>query len=159
MRAKSFFSVLLLVFILSSCFEIPDFRGVSNFKMGKLNAKEITFEVDVKVFNPNGYGIRVRKSTFDLYVNDEYVGEAYVSRSFKMKRKKETECHVPVEVTLEPGVLMKLMKWASSRSVNVRLKGVLKASVLGIPKREKIDESKNLSLGDLNLNMGGMFGM
>lgn len=151
---KFLFLFLPLLFLLSSCFEIPELKGFSNFKMGELHQNKISFDVNVSLYNPNGYGIRVRKSTFDVYINEAYIGEAKLEKSFKMKRKKTTECYVPVEIQLEPGILMKLMKWASARSVNIRLEGVLKASVFAIPKREKVNEKRSVNLKDLNLNLG-----
>ena len=155
---KVFILFLPILFLLTSCFDIPEFKGVSNFKMGELRQNKISFDVNVAVYNPNGYGIRVRPSTFDVFVNDEYVGEAKLKKAFKMKRKKTTDCFVPVEVQLEPGILMKLMKWAMAKTVNLRLKGILKASVLAIPKREKVDEIRPINMRDLNLNLGSMFG-
>lgn len=158
MRKTVFFFAVVLLSVLSSCFDVPEFNGISNFKLDKVNSDKVHFNLDAKVFNPNGYGIRIRKSSFDIFLNDIYIGKAKIKKAFKMKRKCETTCHVPIELTLEKGMLMKLMAMATKRSVDVRLKGVLKASVMGIPKREKIDEQKTINPKNLNLNLGNVFG-
>lgn len=158
MNKTLFFLAVALVSILSSCFDVPEFKGISNFKLDELNSDKVHFNLDARVFNPNGYGIRIRRSTFELYLGDKYVGEAKIKKSFKMKRKRESTCHVPVELKLEKGMLMKLMALATKRSIDVRVKGVLKASVWGVPRREKIDERKTINPKDLNLNLGSVFG-
>lgn len=158
MNKTLFLLSILLVSVLSSCFEVPEFKGISNFKLDEINADKVHFNLDAKVFNPNGYGIRIRKSSFDLFLGDTYVGKAKIKKAFKMKRKRESDCHIPVEVKLEKGMLMKLMAIVSKRSLDVRLKGVLKASVMGVPRREKIDERKTISPKDFNLKLGNVFG-
>lgn len=160
MSRFSVFGLIALFFLVSSCFDLPEFKGASNFKMGQLRSNKVSFSLDVNVFNPNGYGIKVRPSEFDVFIGKDYVGRAKLQKSFKMKRKKNTSCHIPLELNLEPGMMMKLMKWAQSRSLEVRLEGVLKASVMGVPKREKINETKTINPRDLglNINLGGMFG-
>lgn len=158
MNKSLFFVAVTLITILSSCFDVPEFKGISNFKLDELNSNKVSFDLDARVLNPNSYGIRVRKSTFDLYLGDVYVGKAKLKKSFKMKRKRESSCHVPVEVILEKGMLMKLMALANKRTLDVRVKGILKASVWGVPRREKIDERKKINPKDLNLNLGSVFG-
>lgn len=158
MSKKLIVLTVVLISILTSCFEVPKFKGISNFKLDELNADKVHFNLDANVFNPNGYGIRIRKSTFDLYVGDKYVGKAKIKKSFKMKRKRESTCHVPVELKLEKGMLMQLMALATKRSLEVNVKGILKASVMGIPRREKIDERKTINPKDLKLNLGSAFG-
>ena len=160
MSKLSMLGLATLLFLATSCFDLPEFKGASNFKMGELRSNKVNFSLDVNVFNPNGYGIKVRPSEFDVFIGKDYVGKAKLQKSFKMRRKKNTVCHVPLELSLEPGMIMKLMKWAQSRSLEVRLEGVLKASVMGLPKREKINEMKTINPRDLglNINLGGMFG-
>lgn len=158
MKRLVVYIIIFLGFTLSSCFDIPEFEGVSNFKMGEIKDNTLNFSVDVDVFNPNGYGIRVRPSVFDVYVGETHIGKGKLKKSFKMKRKKSTSCHVPVEIELDRGMLFKLMGLMQAKNLDIRLAGVLKASVMGIPRREKIDEKRKINLKDLdlNLNLGNM---
>jgi hypothetical protein len=161
--AMKFFQVALFFFftlLISSCFTIPTYQGASNFKLEEFKPKEnlLSFTLDLSVFNPNGYGIRVRKSTFDIFVGEKYLGKAKLQKAFKIKRKKETTCHVPILLELEKGVIFKLLSLVSSRKANLRLKGILKASIFGIPKRERIDQTQAINLKDLNINFGGLIG-
>jgi LEA14-like dessication related protein len=151
--------LLFSVFTLTSCFDIPEFRGVSNFKLDEFKGNHISFQLDVDVFNPNGYGIRVRPSVFDVYINNQYVGKGKLDKSFKMRRKKNTVCHLPISLDLERGIMLKLIRWAQSGKVDLRVDGDLKVRVAGIPKKEKIEQTQEINLKDLNINFGELLGM
>lgn len=158
MKAISRVSIILILLLsVSSCFDQPEFKGFSNFKLNEMNQNIIKFNVDVSVFNPNGYNVKIRRSKFKVFVNDLYVGKARLLEKFKMKRKETTEGEVPVELTLEKGVFFKIMALAqSSKKVDLRLKGPLKASASIFPVRKKIDETKTIDLGDVNIKGMGM---
>lgn len=156
---KTLLAIFSLLFIVTSCVENPQFKGVSNFKIDNVNSDKLSFNVDVSAFNPNGYNLKVRKSSFNLYLNDQYVGQAFLLKKYKMKRRTTTLDNVPVEVLLEPGVMMKLMRIAMGGTVKLRLEGTLKASALGVPVRKKLDQTKNIDLKDLNINFRQLLGL
>ncbi|PWH85432.1 NDR1/HIN1-like protein [Brumimicrobium oceani] len=159
MRSIQFISALFaILFIATGCMENPQFKGVSNFKIDEVNREKVSFNVDVSAFNPNGYSLKVRKSDFNLYLNDLYVGQAFLLQKYKMKRKTTTLDNVPVEILLEKGVFMKLMKIAMGGTVKLRMEGTLKASALGIPVRKQIDQTREVNLSDLNINFRQLLG-
>ena len=152
------FFFLTVVLSLTGCFDQPEFKEFSNFKVDEFNKNKITFNVDVSIFNPNGYNLKIRKSKFDVFVNDLFIGKAKVLKRFKMKRKDTTTNNVPIELNLEKGVFFKVITLArSSKKIELRLKGPLKASASILPVRKKIDESKMIDLGDLNIKGMGAF--
>lgn len=154
-RALFFFAI---AFSLTGCFDQPDFKGFSNFKVNEFNKNKINFNVDVSVFNPNGYNLKIRKSKFDVFVNDLFIGKAKLLERFKMKRKDTTKSSIPIELNLEEGVFFKVITLArSSKKIELRLKGPLKASASILPVRKKIDETKTIDLGDLNIKGMGAF--
>ena len=155
---KLVIAILSLLFIVTSCVETPQFKGVSNFKIDNINREKISFNLDVSAFNPNWHGLKVRKSNFNLYLNDQYVGKAFLLQKYKMKRNTTTLNNVPVEILIEPGIMMKLMKIALGGTVKLRLEGTLKASALGIPVRKELDQTRDFDMGDLNLNFRDLLG-
>lgn len=158
---KSLYYLFFLLFIvpfLSGCFTAPKFNGVDNFKLNKFQENTVDFSLNVKLFNPNGYGIKIRPSKFDVYINGDFVGKATLQKSFKIKRKSESNCLALISLELEKGKSMRLLALANLKSgIDIRLGGYVKASVMGIPKKEKIDQSKHVNLRDLNLNFGSLF--
>ena len=159
MRSIKLISALFaLLFIVTSCIENPQFKGVSNFKIDNVNREKLSFNVDVSAYNPNGYNLKVRKSSFNLYLNDLYIGQAFLLQKYKMKKRTTTLDNVPVEILLERGVFVKLMKIAMGGTVKLRMEGTLKASALGIPVRKQIDQTKDIDLKDLNINFRQLLG-
>ena len=156
---KFIFALLTIVFVFTGCIENPEFKGVSNLKIDDINREKISFNVDVSAYNPNNYKLKVRKSTFDLYMNEIYIGEAYLLKNYKMNKNTTTLDNVPVEVLLEKGVMMKLMKIALGGTVKLRLEGTLKAAVVGFPVRKKVDQTKDFNLKDLDINFGQLLGI
>lgn len=151
-------AMFALLFIMTGCIENPQFKGVSNVKIDNVNTEKLSFNVDVSAYNPNGYKLKVRKSNFDLYLNDQYVGQAFLLNKYVMKKRTTTLDNVPVEILLERGVMMKLMKIAMGGTVKLRLDGVLKATAMGIPVRKKIDQTRDIDLKDLNINFRELLG-
>ena len=159
MRSIKLISLLFaFLFIATGCMENPQFKGVSNFKIDDINREKISFNVDVSAYNPNGYKLKVRKSNFNLYLNDLYVGQAFLLEKYKMKKRTTTLDNVPVEILLEKGVFMKLVKIAMGGTVKLRMEGTLKASVIGLPVKKKIDQTRDINLSDLNINFRQLLG-
>ena len=145
--------ILLLSLLFSSCFTVPEYRGASNFKLEEFKDRNLAFKLNLDIYNPNSYGIKVRKSKLDVYVNESYIGEATLRKSLKMKRKSSTSCLLPVNLKLEKGAAFKLIPVLNLRKgAKIRVEGVLKASALLIPKRERINEEININLKDLGID-------
>ena len=138
--------IFFSIFLLSSCFEVKnlDFKGVDGIKLGKLEKKSLDLSLNVTVFNPNGFSIKVKSSDVDVFADDQLLGKAKVVDHVKIFRKKEDSYLVPIHIDLEDGVLLKLIKFALKDKVNIHLKGFIKGSVLGITKKITIDEMKEI---------------
>lgn len=153
--------VSLFIFLsFSSCIEIQDveFKGMDGVKMERMDNKKLVLKLGVKIENPNFVSIKVKPSVVDIFVNDELIGKAYLEESLKLIRKKEDTYFAYVHIDLEDGALFKFVKYAMKLKVQLRVKGVVKGSVFGIPKKVDIDQLKEIDgstfkIGNLlNLN-------
>jgi LEA14-like dessication related protein len=158
MKKYHFVLLLLSVILFSSCVEEPEFKGFSNFKLGSYNNNILTFNVDLKVDNPNKFGIKVKKSYLDVYIGDSYIGKGKLTKVIKVKRKRESNLTIPVELALEKGAMFQLMRIASSKKATIRVEGIVRGSAMGIPKRVKVDKSKDVNIKDLGINFGSLLG-
>ena len=156
MKKNRLFGFCLVVFIgilFSSCFTVPEYRGVSDFKLEEFKNKNLLFSLNIDIYNPNNYGIRVKKSKMGVYINENYIGEAKLLKSFKMKRKSSTSCLLPINLELEQGAIFKLIPILNvRRGANIRVDGILKAKALLIPKREEINQEVKVNLRDLGVD-------
>ncbi len=143
-----------LIFLASCTFYEPEFRGGESVSIQKIEGKSVKLRAGAKVYNGNGYAIKVKPSTLDVYVNDDYMGKIHLDEKFKMKAKQETQVDAPLTATLADGVLMKIMQMGGGGPITVRLKGKVKAGVWFISKKIDVNESRTLDgLGGLNLKM------
>lgn len=150
--------LLISAVLFSSCVEEPEFKGFSNFKLDNYNNNVLLFNVDLLVNNPNKFGIKVKKSFLDVYIGDSYIGKGKLTKAIKVKRNRESNLTIPVELALEKGAMFKLMRLATARKATVRVEGVVRGSAMGIPKRIKVDKSKDISIKDLGINFGSLLG-
>jgi LEA14-like dessication related protein len=157
---KKIFLFLLLAstMLFSSCVEEPEFKGLSNFKLDSYKNNVLKFDVDLKVSNPNKFGIKVRKSYLDVYLGETYIGKGRLTKGVKVKRKRESNLTVPVELDLEKGALFQLMRLATAKKATVRVEGVIRGSAMGIPRRIKVDRTKDINIKELGINFGSLLG-
>jgi LEA14-like dessication related protein len=147
---KQIAAIGLWIVVLTSCtFYEPEMRGGESFEMEKLEGKEIRFTAGAKVYNGNWFAIKVKPSTLDLYVDDEYIGKVHLEKKVKMRAKQETALEAPFVAELEANALTKAMGLALKGDVKVRLKGKIKGGVFIFSKKIEFDETRTMNGKDL----------
>ena len=94
MKILSYFIIFIFV---TSCapFELPELIGYEGFKMGKMDAKQVSFSLSVKLNNPNSYALKVKKSSLSLSIDAGKIGILNLEKAIKLPRKKESEIGRP----------------------------------------------------------------
>jgi LEA14-like dessication related protein len=131
---------------MSSCIEYEQVNVVS---FGKINIESFEgstadVNVDVELENENFFGIKIKPSTLDVYVEDEYVGKAILKEKVKIIRKSTQTYNAKIKLVGEDGILRKAIKYALKKDLKIRITGFVKGSVYGIPKKVQIDETKTI---------------
>ena len=150
------FLALVSVFLVSSCaLESPEFLGSEGMEGFKIDGKTITFNAGVKVSNTNWFAIKVKRSTVDVYVEEQYMGKVSLEKKVKLKAKRESILQFPLKAELEDGAMFTMLRYASKENVNVRIKGKVKGGVWFFSKKIEIDETRQVSGKELQLNQIG----
>ena len=151
---KRFAFLLTLVLFLSSCasFEAPEFRGGESFKLGKIEGKTIHFNAGGKVYNGNWFGIKIKPSEFNVYLDNDFMGTVRLEKKVKLKRKRETDLNASFKAELEDGAMLKAMRLGSGNEVKIRLQGKAKAGVFVFSKKFEVDETIPFSGKGLKFN-------
>ena len=149
-------SLFILLFVLGSCASIqePEFRGSDGFKLEKIEGKEIRFSFAAKVYNPNWFGIRVKPSHLEVYLEDQFMGKIFLDKKVKIKARRESDLNVGLRAELEDGAMITALRYSKADSVEVRLKGKVKGGVFILSKKFELDEKRTIS--GKNLRLGGM---
>ncbi len=147
--------LLVLLFVFTACsFEDVQFREAENFKLNKIEGRTISVSFDAILNNPNGYNLKVKPSSFDLYINGSHVGIIQLDEKIKIIKRSESTVAVPVTAELLNGALPKLIAGALKKTATVRIVGTVKGGVSIFSTKRKIDETREIPLRDLNL--GGL---
>lgn len=146
-----FVYLICMVFLLASCeFEEIQFKGVEDFKMPKIDDKEILLNLAFKVNNPNKFKIKVKPSNVDLFVSDSKLGTVFLDEKVVFKKKVEGVYQTSLRLKLADGVFFELMKLMGKKEIPLRIKGKVKGSVYGITKKMDIDRIQMISGDQLN---------
>ena len=145
-------SYLIVCLIISSCapFELPEFISYEGFKMGKMDAKQVSFSLNVKLKNPNSYALKVKKTSLNLSVDDGKIGVLALEKTIKLPRKKETIVEIPMNLSLEKGALMRMLTFSMQDSIRLNLEGDLLGGALFFTKKFPLSFSKSISPKALN---------
>lgn len=145
------FWIVCLGVLLNACsvYEDVEFKGITDFKLGKLQGRNVSFTFNALLYNPNGYALKVKPSDLDVFVEDDHYGVIHLDERVKFKRKSETLVEIPMTAQLTPGALFKLAALGGKEKVTVRLKGDVKGSVWCFSHKEKVDETREIATRDL----------
>lgn len=151
---RRYFFLALLGTIISSCanFEEPEFRGSEGIKLEKLEGKKVSFTASGKVYNPNWFGIKIKPSNLEVYIEDQFIGKIFLQKKVKMKAKSESSLSFPLIGELEDGAMITILRYANKDKVEVRLKGKVKGGIWFFSKKFEIDETRSVSGKSLKLN-------
>lgn len=147
------FIVGALFFVTSCDLDNPEYKGIENLTITEITKDKVSFNLDVSAFNPNKHKINIRKSNFKVYIDESYVGDAYLMDKYIMPKRETVTQTVPIELKLQKGSLFTLIGKTQRKSADIRIQGVLKGSLSGIPFRKKINEKKEVDLKELNINL------
>lgn len=146
-----FLYLICVVFLLASCeFEEIQFKGVEDFKMPKMDDKEILLDLAFKVNNPNKFKIKIKPCNLDLFVSDSKLGTVFLDEKVVFKKKAEGVYKTNLRLKLADGVFFDLMKLMGKKEIPLRFKGKVKGSVYGITKKMEIDRVQMISGDQLN---------
>lgn len=144
MKKIAFLFSLLLVF--SSCEAYKDVKlaKFEDVRVKNIDGKEIDFEVDISLNNPNFYGIKVKDIKGELFVQNKLLGNVVLNNKVKIIRKSTNRYTIPLHIHLEEGVLIRFVQFALQKHVDLEFKGYAKGAVYGLPKTEKFAFNKSI---------------
>ena len=143
----------LCVLFLASCAtpRMPEVRKVSHFKVNRQNEdRKLQFAMDLDVYNPNRYKVKILEYQFDVFVNGQKVGNAFSDE--KMVLKKQEKGSLPISIFTDFGKIAKgvlgLLKTfiGGDQKVDIALDGYIRAKARGIRKRIEVHKKEPFSI-------------
>lgn len=99
------FSLSLLAMLLQSAgcgndIKELEYKGVTKTELKTLSLSQAAIQVDLKYFNPNRFGIDVKETSLNFYLNDRFV--AVADQPNKTQIPRESEFIFPIVAHFDP---------------------------------------------------------
>ena len=108
-----------------------DYRDVKNIKIEKLGYDKSTLSLELVYFNPNSFGVDLKKVDCDVYINNHYLGKYQLDTLMHIDKKSEFS--LPSKMNVEMVDIFKnALTVVLSKEVLVTVKGSTKVGKSGI---------------------------
>lgn len=128
-----------------------EFKGVKETRFTSFNAKGVSCEFDVEIFNPNPYKISLMKSDVDLFLEGTRLGRVELPESATLDAEEKTT--LKLSCTAEPSSIPKLVGGAIGmvfkKELIIEGKGTVTAKAFLITKTVPVEFKQKLSKEDL----------
>ena len=118
---------LLLTILLVSCsapkeLEYRDFR---NFSTQKIGFSTSSAKMDMIYYNPNGFGLQLKRTELDIFVNGVLLGHS--SQEYQITIPKKEQFIIPITMDIDMKNLIKnSLTTLFNKEVNVKVTGSIK---------------------------------
>jgi len=139
---------LLVIVALTACQKPQafDYRSVKNVKLEKLGFEKSTLNMDLVYYNPNNFGVDLRKVDCDIYIDNHYLGKYKLDTLMHIQRKAEFVLPSRIQVDMQ-GIFKNVLTVLFNKEVLVNVKGTTRVGKAGFFKtisfnyeaRHKID--------------------
>ncbi len=130
MRLFRFAYFILFVSIgslLNSCStpKALEYREFKNLTIEKLGFSSSTVRMDIVYYNPNNFGLQLKRVDVDIYLNNTYAGHA--TEEYQTTIPKLAEFSIPIQVDVDmKNILRNAFTGLLNKQVMVKLTGTVK---------------------------------
>ena len=142
------FIILLSLFQLSCKYNDVLIGDIKDFKLGKIESKNISVNISVPVTNPNNYKITITKYNLTVIINKQKFELVETNKNIVIPKQYKGDLSIPVVLktsgVLNFQTLRTIYKIFSQKKIDVDTSGTIKVRVLIISKKIKIDEKRTI---------------
>ena len=115
-----------------------DYRNVKNVKLEKLGFEKSTLSMDLVYYNPNAFGVDLRKVDADIYIDNHYLGKYQLDTLMHIQRKAEFVLPSRIQVDMR-GIFKNALTVLFNREVLLHVKGTTRVGKAGFFKTIPFD--------------------
>jgi LEA14-like dessication related protein len=133
MRNLLLYPTLLIIIGLQACTKIkePIFKRIDNFKVKNIGFTSATIGFSVTYENPNNFGVTVKETVADVYIDNVQLGT--FQQEAVIAVKNNSEFSIPITGSIPVGTFLKLnLQDISSREILLKATGSTKVGKAGI---------------------------
>jgi LEA14-like dessication related protein len=132
---KKLFLFSALILLLAACQQPQgfDYRDVKNIKLENIGFDKTILAMDLVYYNPNGFGVDLKKVDCDVYVDNSYLGKFQLDTLMHIPRKAEFLLPSRILVDMK-AVLKNGLNLLFSQEVLINVKGTTRVGKAGFFK-------------------------
>jgi hypothetical protein len=122
MRVTALLAFCILLLVACKKPQGFDYRDLRNFKVTNFGFEKSTVSMDLVYFNPNGFGVDLRKVDCDIYVDNNYVGKFMLDTLMRIQKRSEFTLPARMDVDMK-NIFKNSLNVLFSREILVAAKG------------------------------------
>jgi len=118
-------SALLLLIISCATLKPIEYRTFKNFDIQRMGFSSTLVKMDLVYFNPNSFGLQLKSTDIDIFINDVYLGHSLQLYQVTLPRKEEFSFPITIDVDMK-NVLKNGLSTLFTSQVKVKIIGSVK---------------------------------
>lgn len=150
-RAAIYLSFLLIIFTTVGCLTYKEVKVIDVTEVGvkKFTAKGVEVEVAMQIKNPNNYNINIVDSDLELFIKDNRIGTATIDNKVTLPKNSNQIHRFIIKSSLKDmgsSMFPLLMSVLGGGTIELQIKGDIKATAKGIGKRFPVNFKEKITL-------------
>jgi LEA14-like dessication related protein len=124
-----------MIVLLNSCGGIKDleFKEYKNLKIEKVGFSQTTVSVDLVYYNPNTFGLELKNTDLDIYINDNLLGHSAQEVQVQIPKKQQFTLPLKIDVDMK-NILKNSLTTLLSKEVTIKATGKIKVGKANLYK-------------------------
>lgn len=96
-------SFLFLLFFCFSCSapKVIEYQDYKNFHLDKMGFSASRVAMDLQYFNPNNFGLQLRRTDLDIFINNNLVGHSSTDTLINIPRRDTFLIHIKFDLDMK----------------------------------------------------------
>lgn len=128
-------SFLVIVIFATSCQTPKDlvYRDFKNLKVEKVGFASTTLKLDLIYYNPNNFGLQLKYTDLDIFVDNNYLGHSSQDYQISIPRLAEFTMPLAIEVDMK-NLLKNALPTFLGKEVMIKITGTVKLGKANVYK-------------------------
>lgn len=127
MKKNGWLFGIAILALLASCTPKPlVYKNFHNFSIQKLGFDKSAIKMELEYYNPNGFGLQLKQSDLDIYINGNLLGHSVTDTLVNIPRQSTFFLPVKFDVEMK-NVLKNAANTLFGKEILIRLSGTVKA--------------------------------
>jgi LEA14-like dessication related protein len=124
-KPGSLYFVIVLTILSCSSPKALEYKTYHNFSIQKLGFNSSTIKLDLEYYNPNNYGMQLKNSDLDIFIDGNLLGHSSFDTLIRIPRRDTFMLPIKFDVDMQ-NIIKNAWSTLIGKEVLVRLTGKLK---------------------------------